>query len=95
VDRSQRRIFLPETQVDESFSVIWPCNKHEEHVLTWSVKHPAGKPYSESDSTDNDPDEAAWWEANQPERKWFVQARAVRTRNDCSASQREEWCLIV
>ena len=93
-NRSQRRIFSPQTQDDESFSVIWPCNKHEEHVLTWSLVHPAGEPYSSSDEDEYDEAEDLWWQANPPQREWFTQARAVRTRNDCSASQREEWCYV-
>lgn len=73
VNRGQTLTFIGNSTVEEAFAILWPCNKYERHVLTWSLKHPRL--------------------GHDLEQSWFRQARAVRTRNDCSAAQREDWCL--
>jgi len=103
VDRDQPRKFCGESS--GAFSIIWPCHKGKQHNLEWNVKVAAkyGDTHSSSDAADNaaaeaeladaDPD---YYGSHKPaERHFLSQARAVRTRNDCSAAMRQAYCQLV
>lgn len=104
IDRGQTTEFLANTKVEEAFSVLWKCHRYEEHVLTWTLRHPAGKnawpsggPDADANAEDEDEDASAdsWpHHHNSVEKFWKRSARAIRTRNDCNEAQREQWCQL-
>lgn len=95
VDRDQRRKFLAETTDLEDFAVIWDCNRHEQHKLTWTIRHPRGDGHVWGASANQTDTDSMWHHHTEAERTWERSVTAVRTRNDCSAEQRENWCLLV